>query len=78
MATIRSNAAQLLSENYSNVENKEAISLREWVEIESEANPYFFYWLFPDVENLTGDFGEGLTEKQRAEFNELLDLLDEL
>lgn len=75
MTNIRTNAVQLLRENYQNVEDKEAMSLKEWVEVESEANPAFFYWLFPDAENITGDFGEGLTEKQRSEFNGLLDEL---
>lgn len=78
MTNMRTNAAQLLRENYQGVEDKEAMSLREWVEVESEANPNFFYWLFPDAENITGDFGEGLTEKEMSEFNDLLDLLDEL
>lgn len=75
MKTIRTNTAQLLREIYQNVEDKEAISLKEWVEVEAEANPNFFYWLFPDAENIIGDFGKGLTEKQRSEFYGLLNEL---
>jgi len=75
MKTIRSNVEQILREIYEGVEDKEAMLLRDWVENESQSDPSFFYFLFPDAENLTGDFGAGITEEQSNEFHELLSSL---
>ena len=72
MKTIRSNAEQILRENYKGVEDKEDISLKEWVENESVNDPNFYYWLFPDAENLDGDFGSGITDEQKEEFDNFM------
>lgn len=71
METIRSNAEQILRENYRGVENKELMSFKEWVENESIADPYFWFWLFPDADNLD----EGMTKKQKREWKEFFDEL---
>jgi len=73
MKTIRSNAEQLLREVYEGVEDKEAMSLSEWIENESISDPNFWYWLFPDAENF--DSGEGISEEQKNEYNDLLSQL---
>ena len=76
MKTIRSNAEQLIREHYYKyIEGKEIISLKKWLENESKCDPGFFYWLFPNAENLTGDFGRGITDDQKEEYNNLLSLL---
>ncbi|MBR8726263.1 hypothetical protein [Bacteroides pyogenes] len=49
MATIRTNAEEILKENYR--QGKHEISFMEWLELESENDPYFWMWLFND-ENL--------------------------
>ena len=60
MKTIRTNAAQLLREIYQDVEDKEAMSLKEWVEVESESDPDFYRWILnnPDIT----DFGSNLSD----------------
>lgn len=72
MKEIRSNAEQLLRENYRGIENKKVMPFRKWVENESKNDPGFFYWLFSCAGNLSGDFGGGMTEEQKEEFKEFL------
>lgn len=49
MATIRTNAKEILKENYRQV--KQFMPFMEWLQLESENDPDFWMWLFDD-ENL--------------------------
>ena len=60
-AKIRTNAFNLLEENYNSTD--QSISLKEWVELEMESDPSFYTWLFPAAENIN-DFRQGITNEQ--------------
>lgn len=61
MKAIRSNAAQILRENYKGVEGN--ITIAEWCELEAQSDPGFFWWLFDD-DDIT-DFGSNLTDEEK-------------
>lgn len=71
MSQIRSNALQVLQENFKQVEG--GITLREYVENEASADPGFFGWLFN--EKLEQDFDSSLTEEHRAAYAAFLETL---
>lgn len=70
---------QILNENYNeycrNSEDGEGdgMSLREYVERESESDPAFFRWLFDD--GYINDFGTNLSEERFDEYRSLLEEL---
>lgn len=73
MKTIRSNAAQILRENYKGVEDKEHTPIAEWCELESQSDPGFYRFLFND--EYISDFGSNLTDEEKeiaVEFFETL------
>ena len=49
--------------------------LKDYVERESESDPDFFRWLFNDGD--ISDFGTNLDDKQREEYAEFLDGLED-
>ena len=58
---IRTNAVELLDENYNNSDKK--MSFLEYAENESKNDPNFYCWLFPNADNIN-DFGMGMTAAQ--------------
>ena len=63
---------QILRENYDEyVNNGGGLTLREYVEREAENDPNFFRWLFDD--GGLGDFDYGLSDEQKAEYNEFIE-----
>lgn len=68
---------QQLKENYiaseGGKEEERQLTLREYVEIESENDPNFFRWFFD--EELDEDFDSSLTDEQKEEFKEFLSTL---
>lgn len=61
---IKSNAVQILEENFQQHEGN--ISLSEWVECEAESDPNFFRFIFD--EDLEQDFDRSLSDSQKEEF----------
>lgn len=72
MATIRTNAEQLLRESYQQV--KQSMPFMEWLELESENEPDFWAWLFDD-ENLYSH--SLLTEEHKELYQEFLNSICE-
>jgi len=73
MKKIRTNAVQILQENYQVVEEKETISISDYAKIESESDPDFYRWLFNDHD--IADFGSDLSDDEKkiaADFFETL------
>jgi hypothetical protein len=70
---MRTNAEQILRENY-DTSSKE-LSFKEWVKNEAVSDPSFFYWFFPHADNITGDYGQGLTDSQEKEFCNFINTL---
>lgn len=70
-ATIRNRdyALQIMNENLAHLQ--EPYTLKEYVELEAENDPTFFYWLFPNSENIN-DFGAGMTDEQIEEYQEFI------
>lgn len=68
---IISNAEQVLRENYEAAETD--ITLREYVDIDSDSDPGFFRWLFDDSD--IGNFGVNLTREQKEMFEDFLNSL---
>lgn len=66
---------QILQENYNKV--PQPITLKEWVQTEADNDPSFFYWFFDHPENLTGDFGTGMTPEQQKEWDRFLSSLSD-
>jgi len=60
MKTIRTNAQQVISENFKQVENSTTIA--NYAELEAQSDPGFYRWLFND-ENIS-DFGSNLTNEE--------------
>lgn len=71
MNEIRSNARQILEKSCKTYNSE--LSIKEYVEIEAENDPYFFSWLF-DTEDIE-DFGNNLNEEQKNAYNEFLETL---
>jgi hypothetical protein len=59
-------------ENLSNENNKQ-ISLKEYVEIESQTDPNFYRWLFEM--NFAEDYDLSLSDQQRMEVQEWMNSL---
>lgn len=75
MRTIRSNAKQLLRENYNACDWKDEISFRDYVKSEMENDPGSWNWLFnEDESDLT--FSD-LTEREKEIYNDFLDSLED-
>ena len=71
MKTIRTNAAQILQEQYKNYvrerkeylgDESEPCTIQEWGESESHSDPDFYRWLFNDSD--ISDFGSSLMEEE--------------
>ncbi|WP_034540782.1 hypothetical protein [Bacteroides pyogenes] len=71
MATIRSNAEQLLRDSYRQV--KQSMPFMEWLELESENDPCFWMWLFDD-ENLESP--TSLTEEHEELYKKFIEILE--
>ena len=71
MNKIRSNARQIIEEQYKS--SSSDCTLREYVLTESENDPNFFRWLFN--EELDEDFDMSLSNEQRVSYNEFLETL---
>lgn len=71
MSQIRSNALQVLQENFKEVKGN--ITIREYVENEAVADPSFFAWLFN--EELEQDGDTSLTDQHRAAYAAFLETL---
>jgi len=71
MAQIRSNALQVLQENFKQVERD--ITLREYVEAEAGSDPLFYAWLFNEELDQDGD--RSLTDEHRAAYAAFLQAL---
>lgn len=71
MNKIRSNARQILEEQYKS--SLSDCTLREYVLTESENDPNFFRWLFN--EDFDDDFDTSLSDEQRELYNEFLETL---
>jgi len=61
------NRLQILKENYEQVE--QTLSFKEWVKVESENDPAFFYWFFGSSADNISDFGSGMTPEQQSEWD---------
>ncbi|MDO5525667.1 MAG: hypothetical protein Q4F85_06280 [Prevotella sp.] len=68
---IKNNAEQVIREHYEEVEGE--ITLREYVECESQSDPDFFRWLFDDRD--IEDFGINITSEQTEMFEDFLNNL---
>lgn len=62
-------------ENFPTDKECDPQSFREYAELESENDPDFFRWLFNDGD--ISDFGTNLDDKQREEYAEFLDGLED-
>lgn len=64
MKTIRSNAKQLLVDNYRAylTTDGERLSTSEWAKLESENDPDFYRWLLNDSD--VADFGSNLSDDE--------------
>lgn len=69
MSKIRTNAVQLLQENYYNTDK--GVTLREYVECEASSDPWFFAWLF----NEEIHSASSLTDEHKEEYNSFLNNL---
>lgn len=67
MKAIRTNAEQVLRENF---ENTTDMTFAEYVSSESNSDPNFFRWLFN--EEFENDFDSDLTDEQKETFNNFL------
>ena len=70
---MKTNVLQILNENYNEVPR--SISLKKWVELESQSDPNFFRFFFDS--EFDSDFGKDLTDKQREEFQIFLNSLND-
>lgn len=67
---MRTNAEQILRENFNEVEG---CTFREYVEACAESDPNFFRWLFN--EEFDNDFDSDLSDEQREEYNDFIETL---
>lgn len=74
MKAIRSNAEQVLRENYNSCNDPET-SFREYVDCTSQSDPGFFRWLFD--EEFNSDFDSDLTEEQNEMFQDFLNSIND-
>lgn len=74
MKAIRSNAEQVLRENY-NLYCDKSQTFREYVDCESQSDPGFFRWLFD--EEFKNDFDSDLTEEQKDLFQIFLNSIND-
>ena len=65
---VRSNAEQVLRENYSRSSKTETFPA--WVVLEKDSDPGFFRWFFND--GTLGDFEQGMTVEHYQVWNEFL------
>lgn len=72
MKRIRSNAEQVLREDYNKYSDKTQ-SIREWIKCSSESDPNFFSWLFE--EELNAEFDNDLTDEDKEIFDNFLNSL---
>lgn len=63
---IRSNAMEILKENFRLYGNDTLTSFEEYVFNNAKNDPSFYNWLFPEADNIA-DFGIGMTEEQNME-----------
>lgn len=66
---IKPNAEEILEMEYLNSLSRETFS--EWVDSEMDRDPTFEAWLFYKAENI-GDFGSGMTKRQKEALGEFL------
>ena len=69
MIMIKDFKKQQLEESYIQGGNA-AISYKEWVEQEAENDLHFYSWIFDD--DSIDDFGTGMSDEQKNEFNEFI------
>jgi len=61
---------QILQQTYE--AGSKALPLKNYIQNEAENDPGFFYFFFDHAENLSGDFGGGMTESQQQEWEQFL------
>lgn len=66
---IRSNAMEILKENFRLYGNDTLISFEEYVFSNAKNDPSFYTWLFHEADNIA-DFGIGMNEMQARESSE--------